>query len=454
MAGINLSFVADVKSFLTGAGKVEGGLEDVGDALDDLTSEAAQSSDRIGREFDSVGKDAKTAGDKIENSIESAVRESSQEAERLERKFRDVFDDVADKAKTSGKQTRENLEIKPDDIFRESLKAELVSNMAESGAEVARGFKDGFDGEDVETIIDGISDTIVSVGAMSGSALGAAGGLAAATGLNLIAAPLIADAEAKAALYEQVYTEAFDAIKENGAALGAQIAIQTQIAGIAQDTDKMSDALRRANIIGVDQSLIIGAMAGSQGDLAEVTESTSSAIEDQNGRLRRLAEQYQSGEITAAEFHAGQTEADETIRSLNGALSDINSEYGTHKSAVDAAAAGVDALNRATERTNADLTEQAQALAASSGEAQDFAVNIDGATVKLRAMPDGKVVQVTDQGTAELTQQQIDGIDGKVVPVTASADQTQFQNAVDQAARAIRPPTIGFNMSPTVQRRA
>ena len=419
------SIVSDVREVLRGNEAMEQGFDDTADSLNELARTAQQRGREIGRSVEGVGDEADDASTKIE------------------RKFRDAFDTVRQESKRTGDDTKRNLELTEDDVFKASLKAELVSNMAESGAEVARGFKDGFDSEDVETIIDGISDTIVSVGAMTGSALGAAGGLAAATGLNLIAAPLIADAEAKAALYEQVYTDAFDTIKENGAALGEQIVVQSQIAAITSDIDKMNEVRQRSNDLNVEASLVVGAMAGSTDDLNEVTRLANATIDEQSSHLRSLAEQYQSGDITAAEFNAAQEGVTSVLDAQREALGAIQGEYDTHNKAVQDAASGVDALNRATERTNNDLTTQAQSLAASSGQAQDFAVSIDGATTKLRAMPDGKIVQVTDQGTADLTQRQIDGIDGKTVPMalaldTAAADRELVLFAARAAARTVR----------------
>src|SRR5690606_21111490 len=121
--------------------------------------------------------------------------------EKMQRALRDtgdagrtLGDDLDDVARDISDSFEENA-LTPDDVLGAEVMSEILSNAAESGAEIARGLKDGFDSEDLETIVDGITDTIVSVGTVGGPA-GVAAGLAAASLVQLFVGPFLEKSKA------------------------------------------------------------------------------------------------------------------------------------------------------------------------------------------------------------------------------------------------------------------
>ncbi|ARU53520.1 hypothetical protein CBR64_20910 [Cellulosimicrobium cellulans] len=100
-------------------------------------------------------------------------REGPSEIEKMQRALRDTGDagrTLGDELDDTARQISDSFEenaITPDDLIKAEVIGEVVQNFNEAGAEVARGFKDGFSSEDAETILDGVTDTVVAVGAVA-----------------------------------------------------------------------------------------------------------------------------------------------------------------------------------------------------------------------------------------------------------------------------------------------
>ncbi len=418
----------------------------------------------IKREAENMEGDWEAAGRKIEDALREAGarddlidaarrigREGPTELEKMQRALRDTADagrtlgdDLDDVAREIGDSFEENA-LTPDDVLGAEVMAEILSNAAESGAEIARGLKDGFDSEDMETILDGITDTIVSVGTVGGPA-GVAAGLAAASLVQMFAGPFLEKSKTTAEQFQGTFSDAFSAIVENGAAMGRELAVQASVDAFAQDLDKMNAATETATMIGVQRGVVLRAMAGDQDALNIVTERFN-GLNDEQARLSKLAgeEMLNQGSVSAgtAEKLNG---LNQTLQGQHDLLGTVTGSYETNTDALNAASEAASAKAEADAYATRKATEQALATAASTGAAEDFTVSIDGATRKLRAMPDGKVVEVTDEGTAALTQQEINAITGKTV--TIQAVMNDVQAVVDQAFRYLRPPVVTPTIGP------
>ena len=415
-------------------------LDDVADALDDV-DKATRGADRG---LDDVADAARDA----ERGLKDTRDGADDTARVLDRDLTRALRDVKDEAKKSAREIKDSFEenaLTAEDVFKADLKAELVSNMAESGAEVARGFKDGFDSEDTETILDGLTDTMVAVGTLGGP-VGTAAGLAGAGLVQAFAGPFLQDAEEKAAQFEATFSTAFQNIVTEGAAMGCELSIQASVDEFVQDTDKMNAATDTANQLGITRGVVLRAMAGDQDALNVVTER-STALNDEQARLSKLAgeEMLNQGRVSD-ETAEKLNDLNQQLQGQHDLLGAVNGSYETNTDALNAASEAASAKAEADAYATRKATEQALATAASTGAAQDFTVSIDGATRKLRAMPDGKVVEVTDGGTADLTQQEINAISGKTV--TIQAVMNDVQAVVDQAFRYLRPPVITPTIGP------
>lgn len=414
----------------------------------------------IKREAENMEGDWEAAGQKIEDALRDAGarddlidaarrigREGPSEVEKMQRALRDtgdagrtLGDELDDVAREIGDSFEENA-ITPDDVLGAEVMAEILSNAAESGAEIARGLKDGFDSEDMETILDGITDTIVSVGTVGGPA-GVAAGLAAASLVQMFAGPFLEQSKETAEQFQGTFSDAFSAIVENGAAMGRELAVQASVDAFAQDLDKMNAATEAATMIGVQRGVVLRAMAGDQDALNIVTERFNE-LNDEQARLSKLAgeEMLNQGSVSA-DTAEKLNDLNQKLQGQHDLLGTVTGSYETNTDALNAASEAASAKAEADAYATQKATEQAAATAAATGQAQDFTVTVDGATRSLRAMPDGKIVEVTDNGTAALTQETINAIHGAEVPITASMAVQQAQAVVDSVARMLRPPSV------------
>jgi hypothetical protein len=418
--GVNIPIGADAKGVITEGKKVKGALEGVIDSLDD------------------VGDESKRTAATTSKSLDSIADEGEASADRLTRSFKESFERVEREAKSSGKTIGKSLSdgvkdgagdapLTGEDVFKADLKAELVSNAVEAGSEVARGLKDGFDTEDMSTILDGVSDTVVAVGALGGP-VGAAGGLAASAAMQLLIGPVLAEAEADAATFQETFTSAFQAILDSGQALGREATIGAAVNTLVQDQEKLNDATRTATLLGIDRGVVLRAMAGDTDALAIVNGNVTKTQDDLNDATQAYAKVAGDGTVAANNAADKVAQLTSVNRDAQASVKDINHEYGLHNAALDAAAEAATAAGDATNYASEKQIVLAQQTAKSTGKAQELTVTLDGVKKSIEVMPDGKVIEVTDNGTAELTQAEINAISGATVPITVTVDDTLWRN--------------------------
>lgn len=269
MAGINISFVSDVRSFIKGTDDIERAMDDVGDSLDD------------------VSKDAKDAGDKIERSLSDAGKDAERSSEKMEKSFRKDFDKVEDKAKDAG-----------DTIGKESkqgfAKAERAADDFEGKANEATGsFKDEAKANFAETAssFDGSMGSVVEMaqstfGGMAGSA-GPIGLLAGAGALAFGA--LYTSFQANAEAIEKRASDMYADLMESGQQFLSDSFIQAEVDKIVTGAEdaaiSLADAKGMANDLGLNVSDVAAAFAGS----AEAQDIVLKKIADQRSRMGELS---------------------------------------------------------------------------------------------------------------------------------------------------------------------
>lgn len=259
----------------------------------------------VKREADGLGGDWEAAASRVEDALrEAGARDDLVDAARrigeqgpteIE-KVRSALRDVGDAGKQAGDDVQDGLDgikravednaIDADDLYKAEVKAELVSNFSEAGAEVVRGFKDGFDSEDIGTITDAFTDTLVAVGAVGGPA-GIAGALVAST---LIQSFVGQWQESKEAV-EAIGTEVRDLLVENSTGAFDQLPAEAREAFqevraeallTEYGVDKITGAAER---LGVTAEDVLAAMAGD-------TESTRIVSEKYSEAVRHAADSY------------------------------------------------------------------------------------------------------------------------------------------------------------------
>lgn len=437
--GVNIPIAADASTVVREGKKVEGALEDVIDSLDD------------------IGTASKDTARDSEKALESIGDEAEQSGDRLEKSFRESFKKVEKAAKTEGKEAgralakgvKDGADDKPltgKDVFKADLKAELVSNAAEAGGEAARGLKDGFDTEDMSTILDGVSDTIVQVGVLGGP-IGTAAGLAASSAMQLLVGPVLEDAKANAEQFQATFTDAFDNIVAEGEAMGRELTISATVEQYAKDAEKFKTATDIAARSGVDAGLVLRAMAGDIEALELVQQSYTKSIDEETKTRDDLEKRRGTSREGSAAEYQDLAALSSRNRTLKEAMQEVNSEHANNTKAADAGAKAAkafgDAQNWAAEKSIAN----AQAMAKATGKSQELEVTIDGVTQALKVMPSGKVVEVTDDGTSEKTQAQIDAISGGEVKMNVTANTSGL---VTQIQNQLTGKTVHINVQPRV----
>lgn len=402
----------------------------------------------IKAEADAMGGDWEAAAAKVEQALEEAgartdlidaARKIGQDGPTEIERMRSALRDTGDEARTLGdavddaaRQISESFEsnaITAEDVLGAEVRAEILSNAAEAGAEITRGLKDGFSAEDVETIVDGITDTIVSIGAVGGPA-GIAAGLAGASLVQLLVGPFITKSTEAAEQFEETFSTAFDNVLEHGREVGRELTISAAVDEFVKDTDKLNEATESANQLGVERGVVLRAMAGDQDALNYVTEKSAEKVAD--------ATKAQEDAMAAADGSAESSQAlsDAQTNLLNvqadvdGATRNVTDAYNTNSDALAAATEASEAKGDADAWAANKAIENAHAMAESTGKAQELEVTIKGVTREIKVMPDGKTIDVTDDGSAKKTQGRIDGIDGKRVIVPVDVDSSNVDRYI------------------------
>lgn len=224
MAGIKITLVDDVSSFLRGMTRAEDALDDVAGALDD------------------VARDGDKATEKMERSFRDLARAVSKTGN-------DIGDDV-----TRG--------VKRADATVDEFKDEARANFSEIAS--------SFDGS-MDSIVDLAQGTF---GGLAGSIAGPVGlalGALAAAGGGFAAAWKTAAEESKAAVQSM-----YDDMSESGANFLSSEFINQRISDIVSGSDDAATSFARAqeqaNLLGVDVSVMLRAWAGDAESVAEVTD--------------------------------------------------------------------------------------------------------------------------------------------------------------------------------------
>lgn len=441
MARFEFEFVSNMRKVFSDAKQLADEFENVSDSLDDLGRDGEKAGDSISDgmkdaarsvdasaekmygDISSLEDAAKEAGDGIEDKIDSGADGAESAVERLERSIRDAMDTVSDTTDRAAKSMKDSFDqnsLSKDDIFDANFKAEIQASARETGSEILGQISGALaDGSmDMGTLITSISDGLVEIGAEVG---GPAGGAMVAGGL--IASALWGQVTAAKEAVQEDVSNMFDNIIEQGAAAAEAIQIGANIRELSENQDKLNFSTEKATQLNTDLSTVIRARAGDESAMNDIIAAQDAALAD-------LRSQYEAGSLAGTEYAKKSDDVREATRAIT---EDFNSE----RDGIDAAKASTDAY---TDSLNALAEKQitaAQSTATSTGKAQELAVTIDGVSQKIRVMPDGKVVKVTDDGTSEMTQQEINNISGTTVDVNAQANQAQWQREAERARNGV-----------------
>lgn len=393
----------------------------------------------IKREAENMEGDWEAAGRKIEDAlreagarddlIDAARRIGEQgptEIEKMQRSLRDLDDTARDVAGDVKKAFGDNS-LTGNDLFDANFRAEVASSARETGSEILGQISSGLAEGTLDTA--GVAQALAEGAVEIGSEIGGGIGGAIAGGGLIFSAILGELNKAKEAVQESV-SSMFDTILEEGATAAEQTRLLETMRELTENQDKLNFSKQTAITLGIEDQLVTRARAGDEAAMADIL---ATATEQMEANTRAL----EAGKISKND----ERDANQELRI---ALEAVTEDYNTQREGIDAAKAATDAYREATAAATDVTAANALATAASTGQAQDFIATVDGATRSLRAMPDGKIVEVTDNGTVELTQQEINGIRGTTADVTANPIMASFSAAVDAVERTLRPVRVNI----------
>lgn len=279
MAGkdINIPITGDAREFIRATGDVEGALDDVADALDDISRETKRGMDKSADSIEDMGKEFKDT--------ERDIERAGKAVEDLEDSFRDVAKrakDLGDDGDDAGKKIDKGMERAEDG----------VKEMGDEANSTAKEAAASFDGS-AESIADAFQEVAANAFAGFGPA-GAIAGLAAAAGIGLAMAGFDKIAEEEEKRKESVMEWA-EAYKEAGRNITDTVASLAAIESIYGDQEKYDEAVKNAENWQVTLSTAVNAMAGDKtaleivnDNLTKSEEEVAAALETAGGDARGL----------------------------------------------------------------------------------------------------------------------------------------------------------------------
>jgi len=238
--GIKISFLSDVREFLTGTKNIEGALTDVSKSLDDVARDGQKAEKSFKETFDTVKRESRQAGDDIGRNVKRG------------------FDGASDGVK--------------------DFKDEAKQNFAETAS--------SFSG-DMEGAVEGIQGTLGGLANSAIPGVGIAAGLAAA-GIGTVYGIL----STQAATTKQNIEDLTVAMIEANSKVIAESFIQQNLADIVSGADgaviSMANLREAATETGVPIATLARAYAGDPGSVAEALATVNTKF----GEAQTACENY------------------------------------------------------------------------------------------------------------------------------------------------------------------
>lgn len=296
MAGIKISIVDDVASFLRGTQRVEDALDDTADSLDDLARDAQR-----------AGKDA---GDDLAKGIDRGTDKATDAVDDMQRSFRDLAKGVQRESKQAGDDLGDN--IRRGSRAAEDSVGRVGDAFKEAGDEAgssAREAAASFSGE-ITDIADFAQETLANAFAGFGP-IGAAAGLAAAAGLGALWTSITEGSDKAKDEIRSMY----DDMLASGQSFLTNDAIQERIAEIVNGGEdakvKYAEVQAQAELTGLSVQTMLLAWAGNQGAINEVQDRINDKLDETSSKL-------QSGELSGDEFAGLRYQLTDTADRLSG----------------------------------------------------------------------------------------------------------------------------------------
>lgn len=298
MAGqFRMSFVSDVREFLSGSRDVEGALDDVASELDDVAREAQSTGRDMSDAFTRAARDGQDAGRDISDafddtgrdvsrSIDTAADGSESAVDRISRSFRDLVTD----ARAAGRDISRSISDGVDDASRRTRAGaddmkDSLREVGDSARETSGEMATSFDGS-----VDGLVDGFSEVAAEAGFAFGPAGGI-----IGLVAAAAAAkgwaDLSAAAEATKERVASAFQAMVDSGKDFLTATDVNARAQQIyTEATEELTRAEEIAAETGLSRGVAVRALAGDVDALTAVERALADVESQAEAEKARLTQ--------------------------------------------------------------------------------------------------------------------------------------------------------------------
>jgi len=303
VAGISISLLSDVRDFLRGTRDASTGIEEVGDSLDDLVTDARTSAGRMG---DELGDETRQGARDAERSLERVEDSFRDLASRARRETGEASDALARNTQQGTSRARRDLE---------ELGSEARQNAAETFS--------SFDGS-AESFADGIQGTLGGIVSSLGP-IGAAAGAAGAIGIGLIMAAMDASEQRNEDYKESVAELAAEYIETGNVGAASLEFLADRMKALATETDdgkvSLSDIYDVAKRSGSSFRDLAEAYSGSAEELAELTKRNDDYLE----QLRKEADAVDTTAKGGAQKYSSLIKQIDAQEKYNGYLAEASS---------------------------------------------------------------------------------------------------------------------------------
>ena len=315
MAGINISFVSDVRSFLKGTRDIEGAMDDVADALDDVARDSQRMERDVSRDLDGIAREAGQMEQKVTRDLDSVADEGRDAGQKLERSFRDAFDVGKRESRDAGQDIERNTRRSFDDAG--DRVGEFKDEARQNFSEVASSFTG-----DMDSAVDLVQGTF---GGLAGSIAGPVG--LALGGLGASAGVFYTLWKENAERVERRVQDMYEDMRESGNAFLSEEFIAQGVADIFGKTEdaviKWENLQKIVEATGATEALVARAYAGDAQARVQLLETVAAkeeevgqrAIDASAGQVQGLIdEQREIQRIREGVEELGQVQGDAASR--------------------------------------------------------------------------------------------------------------------------------------------
>lgn len=293
MAPISIDFLANVGPFLRGTKDVEGALDDVSSALDDVARDGEGIGDGIGDSLRDAARDGERAGDDIGRSMEDAARYGERAGDKIGHSLQDAArdgeragDEIGDSMKDAareGERAGESIGDSMKDGARESERS--VDKIEDSFRDMARKVK-----ADTKAAGDGLGDSMQDGASRASDGVREIGDEAASTAKEA-AASFDGSAESIGDAFQEVAANAFAGFGPAGLIAGVAAA-----AGIGVVLTKLQEG-------GEESEAMKQKVADLTAELVEVGSESGPSLDYLVGRLKEMASSAEDGEQSLTDLY-------------------------------------------------------------------------------------------------------------------------------------------------------